>query len=34
MKDFIVKPAYKGGKIVIQPIEQYLKEAERQRSDT
>ena len=34
MKDFVVKPVDKGGKIVIWPIEQYLKEAERQLSDT
>ena len=34
MKDFIIKPADKGGKIVIWPVEQYLKEAKRQLSDT
>ena len=34
MKDFIIKPADKGGKIVIWPVKQYLKEAKRQLSDT
>ena len=34
MKDFVVKPADKGGKIVIWPVEQYLTEAIRQLSDT
>ena len=33
-KDIAIKPADKGGKIVIWPVEQYLQEAHGQLSDT